>query len=80
MPETTAIATRPVGDPKVTLRDQYELQVAMSRERLREAMSLVKARARELTPAARINANPARWILGGFALGLAVGWLTAGRR
>lgn len=63
-----------------TPRVEFELRLEESRARLREAMALVKVKARELTPAARINADPARWILGGFAIGLAVSWLTAGRR
>ncbi|MBA2320125.1 MAG: hypothetical protein H0V89_03125 [Deltaproteobacteria bacterium] len=76
---TTAITPRP-PEEKTTLRTQYELKLEQSRARLREAMAVVKVRARELTPAARINENPTRWILGGLVLGLAAGWLTAGRR
>ena len=48
-----------------------------NRERLRVAVEQVRDAARELTPAGRIRAQPYTWVLGGFAVGLVLGWLTA---
>jgi hypothetical protein len=58
----------------------YEQRLEESRIRLRNAVARVKSRARELTPAARISRRPVRWVLGGFAVGVVLGWWTAPRR
>jgi len=49
------------------------------RERLRVAVEQVREAARELTPAGQIRQQPYAWVLGGFAVGLVLGWLTAPR-
>jgi len=63
----------------VTVR-RYEEQISRSQQRLRQAMSRLQTRAHELTPAARIASRPARWLLGAFAVGVALAWLTSRRR
>lgn len=63
-----------------TRADRFRERLDRSKLRLREAVSLVKESAREMTPAARIESNPFAWVAGGLALGLALGWLTAPRR
>jgi hypothetical protein len=59
---------------------RYEEQINRSQQRLRQAMSRLQTRAHELTPGARIASRPARWLLGAFAAGLALAWLTSRRR
>jgi hypothetical protein len=60
-----------------TRADRFRERLDRSKLRLREAVSLVKESAREMTPAARIESNPLAWVLGGLAVGLALGMLTA---
>jgi ElaB/YqjD/DUF883 family membrane-anchored ribosome-binding protein len=59
---------------------RFRERLDRSKARLREAVTLVKESAREMTPAAQIESNPVAWVMGGLALGLALGWLTASRR
>ena len=49
------------------------------RVRLRAAVEQVREAARDLTPAGQIRQQPYTWVLGGFAVGLVFGWLTASR-
>jgi ElaB/YqjD/DUF883 family membrane-anchored ribosome-binding protein len=60
--------------------DRFRERLDQSKLRLREAVALVKESAREMTPAARIESHPMTWVLGGFAVGLALGWLTSRRK
>jgi len=57
--------------------DRFRERLDQSKLRLREAVALVKESAREMTPAARIESHPIAWVMGGLAVGLALGWLTA---
>lgn len=79
MPERTDLVVRPAAH-LVSPRARYEFQMEKSRMRLREAMSHLKERAREITPAARIGEHPIAWVLGGLAAGFVFALLTARRR
>jgi hypothetical protein len=59
-----------------TPRATYLVLIELDRIHLNDAMRRMKARARELTPAAAIARNPGRWVLGGFAVGLAFALIT----
>jgi ElaB/YqjD/DUF883 family membrane-anchored ribosome-binding protein len=66
----------------VTHRSEQDLirrRLDDNRERLRVAVEQVREAARGLTPAGRIRTQPYAWVLGGFAVGLVLGWLTADR-
>ena len=63
-----------------TRADRFRERLDQSKLRLREAVSVVKESAREMTPAAKIDSNPIAWVLGGLAVGIALGWLTGRRR
>jgi ElaB/YqjD/DUF883 family membrane-anchored ribosome-binding protein len=60
-------------------QDRIRRRLHEDRERFRAAVEQVREAARELTPAARIQKQPYAWVFGGFAVGLVLGWLTAGR-
>jgi ElaB/YqjD/DUF883 family membrane-anchored ribosome-binding protein len=62
-----------------TEQDRIRRRLEQDRERLRAAVEQVREAARDLTPAGRIRQQPYAWVFGGFAVGLALGWLTAGR-
>jgi hypothetical protein len=78
MPERTDLVLRPMAH-LVSPRARYEFQMEASRLRLHSAMTHLRARAKELTPAARIQQHPIRWVLGGLAVGFVFGLLTAPR-
>jgi hypothetical protein len=59
--------------------DRFRERLDRSKDRLRDAVDLVKVSARDMTPAARIESNPVAWVVGGLVLGLAFGWMTASR-
>lgn len=56
--------------------DRFRERLDRSKDRLRDAVDLVKVSARDMTPAARIESNPVAWVVGGLVFGLAIAWLT----
>jgi hypothetical protein len=77
--QPTQLVLRPAA-PLDSPRSRYLQKLALSRARLDDALMRVRERAHDLTPAARIQAHPATWILGGLLFGFALGVLTADRR
>lgn len=78
MPEETQIV---VHTPElISPQGRFRLRMEQSRARMKEAVARVRERARELTPAARIQADPVAWILGAALVGFALGLLTGRRR
>jgi hypothetical protein len=74
------VVSRPSPPVLWTRADRFRQRLDQSKLRLREAVSLVKESAREMTPAARIESNPVAWVMGGLVLGFALGWVTSPRR
>ena len=78
MPERTQLVVK--VPELISPQMRYRKRMEQSRIRMNEAMARVRERARELTPAARIQADPAAWILGGVLVGFALGLMTGRRR
>jgi len=74
MPDKNELTLRSPGT-LVSKRERYMMQMELSRERLRQAMSHVRHRAHELTPAARISAHPFAWVAGGLVAGIALAFI-----
>jgi len=79
MPEKNELTLRSPGT-LVSKRERYMMQMELSKQRLRQAMSHVRHRAHELTPAARIAAHPYAWVAGGIAAGLLLAFVLPRRR
>ncbi len=60
-------------------QERIRRRLEENQERLRVAVEQVREAARDLTPAGQIRQQPYAWVLGGFAVGLMFGWLTARR-
>lgn len=69
------VLVRPSADQARVLEIRRHLDE--SRERLRAAIVQVRTSARALTPAAQIGHRPMRWLAAGFAVGVALGFVTA---
>ncbi|MEZ4235892.1 MAG: hypothetical protein R3F59_06960 [Myxococcota bacterium] len=74
LPDSGAITLRP---PASMDRAQYlRSRLQRSDARLRHALLELNRAAHELTPAATVSRRPIRFVVGAFALGLVVGFLT----
>lgn len=73
-----AVVVRRRQPPVVWSRaDRFRERLDRSKDRLRDAVDMVKVSARDMTPAARIESNPVAWVVGGLVVGLAIAWLTS---
>ncbi|MEQ1501935.1 MAG: hypothetical protein ABMB14_06875 [Myxococcota bacterium] len=79
MSETEQLVVRTPA-PLSARADRFRSRLDRSRARLQRAVVRVQDAARDMTPAARIEDQPVRWLLGGLAVGLLLGWMSSTRR
>lgn len=81
LPARTDTATRRSRE-LVTVRaraDIFRSRMDESRDRFREALERFNERANRLNPVTYVRTHPWRWVVGGFGIGVLVGWLTSNR-
>jgi hypothetical protein len=74
MREPTALVVRP--NSSVARVARFRSRMQRSDERLRAALERFRAAAHGVTPAARISESPVSWVVGAFAVGVFIGWLS----